>query len=195
LELILIKSYKHLSLYEKEWSAILEGNHNINPFIEFEFVYNWWKLIGENDGVEIYAVKEHNRMIAFFPFQLKKVLFGYVVQFSAYKDAYYMDLIALKPDMNRVIMFVFDAIINQKKSVVFHLHGLIESRGTPAKLSNYLQARNMKEQYTRTVTASNDSNENTRKMIFSTNTLRAKTYRNLMWIKEAIMDKKVNRGS
>ncbi|GGA42575.1 hypothetical protein [Psychrobacillus lasiicapitis] len=190
MELVLIKSYKHLSIYEQDWCAILEENKNRNPFIEYDFVYNWWKLIGENEGVEIYAVKEHNRMIAFFPFQLKKALFGYIVQFLAYKDAYYMDLIALKRDLNRVIMFVFDAIIDQKKSAVFHLHGLVESSGTPAKITNYLQARNMKEQYTRAVTESNDY---TRKTIFSTNTIRAKTYRNFLWSKEAVNARSVNR--
>ncbi|TQR09314.1 hypothetical protein [Psychrobacillus soli] len=190
MELILIKSSKHLSLFEKEWSTILEVNQNKNPFIEFKFVYNWWKFLGENEGVEIYAVKEHNRIIAFFPFQLKKTLFGYVVHFLACKDATHMDFIVRKGDVNRVIMFVFDAIINQKKSAVFQLDGLVESCGTPEKLSNYLQARNMKEQYTRIAATSNDSTDYMRKTIFSTNTIRAKTYRNFLWKKEAIIKKK-----
>ncbi|KQL33392.1 GNAT family N-acetyltransferase [Psychrobacillus sp. FJAT-21963] len=152
MELILIKSYKHLSVYEKEWSAILEANQNTNPFIEYEFVYNWWQFLGENEEIEIYAVKENNRIIAFFPFQSEKTWFGYMLHFLALGDANYMDIIAKKRDVDRVIMYVFDAIIKKKKSVVFYLHGLLESVDTPFQLSNYLKARNMKEQYYRIVT-------------------------------------------
>lgn len=152
MELILIKSHKHLGVFEKEWSAILEENKNTNPFIEFEFVYNWWRFIGENKEIEIYAIKENNRMIAFFPLQSEKRWFGYMLHFLAFGDANYMDIIAKKRDMDRSIMFLFDAIINRKKSAVFCLHGLLESVSTPHKLSNYLKARNIKERYYQTVT-------------------------------------------
>lgn len=193
LELIVISTYKHLGLYEKEWSAISAKNQNTNPFIEFEFVYNWWRFQSENEKVEIYAVREYKRIIAFFPIQLKKTWFGYIVQFLALDNANYIDIIARKRDMDRVIMFVFDAIIKQKKSAVFYLHGLVEDRGTPVKLSNYLQARNMKEQSKRIVTSYDDSDDYTRKTIFSTNTLRAKMYRNFLWAKETITTKGIER--
>ncbi|MGE7918967.1 GNAT family N-acetyltransferase [Viridibacillus sp. NPDC093762] len=152
LELIQITTYMDLGRYEKEWSAILEENDNTNPFIEYEFVYNWWRFLGKEEKVEIYAVKENNRMIAFFPFQSEKTWYGYILHFLALGDANYMDIIARKRDIDRVIMFVFDALIKRKKSVVFYLHGLLESVETHSKLSNYLKARNMKERYSRIVT-------------------------------------------
>lgn len=152
MELILIKSYKHLSVYEKEWSVILEEKQNTNPFIEYEFVYNWWRFFGEGKEIEIYAVKDNNRMIAFFPFQSNKIWFGYVVHFLALGDANYMDVVARSADMNRAIMFAFDELIKRKKHVVFYLHGLLESEKTPFQLSSYLKARSMKEKYYRIVT-------------------------------------------
>lgn len=152
LELIQITTYMDLGRYEKEWSAILEENDNTNPFIEFEFVYNWWRFLGKEEKVEIYAVKENNRTIAFFPFQSEKTWYGYILRFLALGDANYMDIIARERDIDRVIMFVFDALIKKKKSVVFYLHGLLESVETHSKLSNYLKARNMKERYSRIVT-------------------------------------------
>ncbi|MDI2586524.1 hypothetical protein OR571_05095 [Psychrobacillus sp. NEAU-3TGS] len=96
MELILIKSYNHLKLFEKEWSTILEEIHNTNPFIEFEFVYNWWRFLGEDKEIEIYAIKENNSIIAFFPFHSEKRWFGYILHFLAYGDANYMDIIAKK---------------------------------------------------------------------------------------------------
>ncbi|KOO51976.1 GNAT family N-acetyltransferase [Viridibacillus arvi] len=152
MELIQITAYMDLGRYEKEWSAILEENNNTNPFIEYEFVYNWWRFLGKDEKVEIYAVKENDRMIAFFPFQLEKTWYGYILHFLALGDANYMDIIARKRDLDQVIMFVFDALIKEKKSIVFYLHGLLETIETHSKLSNYLKARNMKERYSRIVT-------------------------------------------
>ena len=81
MELIQIKTLKHLEVFEKEWNAILEESKNDNPFIEYTFIYNWWRSIELKEKVEIYAVKEHNRIIAFFPFQVKKNNFSYVFHF------------------------------------------------------------------------------------------------------------------
>lgn len=72
MEHILINTYKHFSLHEKEWSAILEANENTNPFLEYEYVYNWWTSLEVGRKVEIHAVKDNNRVIAFFPFEVKK---------------------------------------------------------------------------------------------------------------------------
>lgn len=152
MELIKITTYMDLGRYEKEWSVILEENENTNPFIEYEFVYNWWKFFCEDEKVEIYAVKENDRIIAFFPFQSEKTWYGYILHFLALGDANYMDIIARKRDLDCVIMFVFDELIKEKKSIVFYLHGLLESVETHFKLSNYLKARNMKERYYRIVT-------------------------------------------
>lgn len=202
MELIKINSYKHLELYAQDWTVILESNENTNPFIEYEFVYNWWKCIGDKQCIEIYAVKENNRMIAFFPFQTHKKWYGYLMHFIALQEANYMGFISKKVDLSRVIMFAMDEIIYEKRSVVFHLHGILESSVTPFSLSQYLIARNMKERYFRVepfhedeesmVKEKESSNfewqmdtDYIRKIIFSTNTFRAKVYRNLLWAKEA----------
>ena len=115
LELIQIRTYKHLEIYENEWNTILEKNNNSNPFIEYAFVYNWWKILGLEQQIEIYAVKEHNRIIAFFPFQFEKKWFGYMVHFLALGDANYMDFIVRKVDKSRAIMYLFDELIKLKK--------------------------------------------------------------------------------
>lgn len=189
MELIPITTYKHLSIYEEDWLAILKENQNSNPFIEYEFVCNLLKSLEGHGDVKIYAVKEHNRMIAFFPFQLKKTWLGYIVHFLAPEETKIMDIIAKKRDVDRVIMFVFDEIITHKKDTIFHLHGLVESVGTPSKLSKYIKARNMKEQ---NLTKNNDGN-GISKIIFSTSILKAKTYRNFLWVKDTFNFKKMER--
>ncbi|MGB2873209.1 GNAT family N-acetyltransferase [Psychrobacillus psychrotolerans] len=152
MKLISIKSYTHLEVYEEDWNKITGDNKNTNPFIEYQFVYNWWKILGAQENVEILAVQEHNRIIAFFPFQFQKKWFGYIAHFLALGITNYMDIIARKSDVSRTIMFALDEVINSKKSIVFYLHGLLESTNTPHELSKYLHARNMKERHFSIVT-------------------------------------------
>lgn len=199
MELVLIKSYKQLSLYEKDWLSILEANDNRNPYLEYEFLYKLWVNLVQEEGIEIYAVKEHNRIIAFFPFHSKETWFGYLLCFVAQNEVNVMDIIAKERDRDRVIMFVFDELINMKKSVVFTLNGLFENGNTLHNLSKYLQARSMREYshvgntQLKSKNISQDSEYST-KTIFSTNTLRAKSYRNFLWTKEMIVSK-VKRNS
>lgn len=197
MELILIKSYKHLSTYEKEWKAILIESKNTSPFMEYEYVYNWWKSLVEEINIEIHAVKENNRVIAFFPFQLNKTWFGYRIQFLSFKGTNLIGISAKPSDMDRVIMFTFDALIQQKNSAIFQLVGLDEGGKTSAKLSNYLKARSIREQSFQIVNINTtllSPNENyTRTTIFSTNTLTAKLYRNFLWTKEKINSKGIGR--
>ena len=201
MELVLIKSYKQLSLYKKDWLSILEANENRNPYLKYEFLYKLWLNLGQKEGIEIYAVKEHNRIIAFFPFHSKETWFGYMLCFVAHNEVNAMDIIAKERDRDRVIMFVFDELINMKKSVVFSLKGLFENGNTMRNLSKYLQARSMKEylfvgnnNQLKSKSIYQDFSPYTTKTIFSTNTLRAKSYRNFLWTKEMIISK-VKRNS
>ena len=152
MKLISIKSYTHLEVYEQDWKKITEDNENTNPFVEYEFVYNWWKILGSQEDVEILAVQDHNRIIAFFPFQFKKTWFGHMYHFLALGVANYMDIIVRKSDASRAIMFALDELIRSKKSIVFYLHGLLESTNTPYALSQYINARNLKERHFSIVT-------------------------------------------
>ena len=152
MKLISIKTYTHLEVYEQDWNKITEDNENNNPFIEYEFVYNWWKILGLKEEVEILAVQEHDRIIAFFPFQFKRKWFGYMCHFLALGVANYMDIIVRKTDANRAIMFALDELISRKKNIVFYLHGLLESTNTPYSLSQYLNARSIKERHFSIVT-------------------------------------------
>ncbi|WP_175496296.1 GNAT family N-acetyltransferase [Psychrobacillus psychrotolerans] len=190
-----------MSLYEKDWLSILEANENRNPYLEYEFLYKLWLNLGQKEGIEIYAVKEHNRIIAFFPFHSKETWFGYILCFVAQNEFNTMDIIAKERDRDRVIMFVFDELINMKKSVVFSLNGLFQNGNTLRNLSKYLQARSMKEYLfvdnniqLKSKSISRDFSPYTTKTIFSTNTFRAKSYRNFLWTKEMIISK-VKRNS
>lgn len=147
MELFLIKSYKHLSLYKKEWSAILAFNENINPYIEHEFIYNWWSQLASEKHIEIYGVRENMKVIAFFPFEIMKRYGIVMMKLLNIEESPYMDFVVKNRDLERLLMFVLDGILLNKKEVVFHIDKLDENGATSEKVNNYLKARSLKSMH------------------------------------------------
>lgn len=152
MKLIQITSMEQLKEYREDWSFILEANQNSNPFIEFAWVYEWWKHLGDEHQMEINAVQQDDKIIAFFPFVLKNRWFGYTYNFMAFGQANYMDFIVLEHLLDSTIEFVFDEIIQKRKNVVFYLHGLLESSKTSNSLKGYLKKRKLAYSIHRVIT-------------------------------------------
>lgn len=140
----MIKSFKHLSLYEKEWTSILHTNGNTNPFLEFHFIYNWWRYLSDRKNIEIYSVRENKQVIGFFPFEVIKKQKVTIVQTLAIQGCPYLDFVVKNRDLDRVLMFVMDGIILNKQRAVFHIHSLRNNGLTQMKLTNYMKARSFK---------------------------------------------------
>lgn len=47
LQLIRIRTDDELTLYKEIWDEILANEQNDNPFIEYAWFYNWWKIVGK----------------------------------------------------------------------------------------------------------------------------------------------------
>lgn len=140
----MIKSFKHLSLYEKEWTSILDANGNTNSFLEFHFIYNWWKYLSDGKNIEIYSVRENQKVIGFFPFEIIKKQKVTFVQTLAIQGCPYLDFVVKNRDLDRVLMFVMDGIILNKQRAVFYFNSLRNSGLTQIKLTNYMKARSFK---------------------------------------------------
>lgn len=119
------------------WSSILERIENTNPFIEFEWVWNWWKYLAESDRVEIIAVIQNGQYIGFVPFTYKKTLSTYVYEFVSLGQANYMGIVAEKRYLQNVTNEVFNYIISKRKHVVFCLHGLLNSEPSGKAIEQY----------------------------------------------------------
>lgn len=152
MNLIKITSVDQLKDYQEEWSLILESIDNTNPFIEFEWLYEWWRYLGQEKNIEIIAVRQNDRFIAFFPFSYTKKILGYEYNFMALGQANYMDFIAYKDVLDSAIEFVFDYLMDHRKKVLFNLHGLLESSKTPNSLESYLRKRGLENRTYRIVT-------------------------------------------
>lgn len=152
MDLIKITALDQLEKYEIEWSSILEKVDNTNPFIEYEWLYEWWRFLGKENNIEIIAVKEQNQFLAFFPFMYTKKGFVYEYNFMALGQANYMDVVAVESVLDRAIEFVFDYLIENRKKVLFNLHGLLESSKTPHSIESYLRKKGIDNRNYRIVT-------------------------------------------
>ncbi|WP_186321469.1 GNAT family N-acetyltransferase [Bacillus sp. FJAT-22090] len=152
MELLVITSMEQLSDYEKEWNFILEETQNTNPFIEFGWVYNWWKHLGEDKNVEILAVRENQHIIAFFPFIYSKTSMIFTYSFIGFGQANYMNVIGYDHSLEFVIEFVIEQIISKRKHVIFNLHGLLKSTASPGKLEVFLRKKKFSYSVHRVIT-------------------------------------------
>lgn len=142
LELHTIVCFEDLALVEKEWTKILDTKQNTNPFIEFMWIYEWWKHLGGCKNIEISVVKENGKIVAIFPFLYTKKGALYEYSFLGLGQANYMEIIAFNRKLEALIRFVIDSIIEKKKHVVFKLHGILESSDTFRALNKFLQKNN-----------------------------------------------------
>ena len=152
MKLIQITSTEQLKEFRDDWSLILEENQNSNPFIEFVWIYEWWKHLGDEHHMEIIAVQQGDRIVAFFPFLYKKRWYGYTYNFMALGQANYMDFVVNEHLLDSAIEFVIDEIIRKRKHVVFYLHGLLESSKTPKSLEAYFEKRKAAYSFHRVIT-------------------------------------------
>lgn len=124
-----ITSMEHLMCYQDDWNRILSINQNNNPFIEFDWIYQWLLYFRNSYDIQIYVVEYENQVIAFVPFTKQKKNVYQYIQFVGFNQANYMDIVAVEEWKERAIRTVLNEIMNQPRTV-FILHGLLESKRT-----------------------------------------------------------------
>ncbi|WP_107924185.1 GNAT family N-acetyltransferase [Lysinibacillus parviboronicapiens] len=152
MQLIRIRTDDELTLYKDIWDQILAREHNDNPFIEYAWFYNWWKIIGRKKRVELYAVKEEENIIAFFPFTVRMQWGVRIYAFAGENIANYSGIIALEKWLLSASTFVFDELIKKHRHVIFSFHGLLESSQSSKVIEQYFVERQMRPSIFRVIT-------------------------------------------
>lgn len=134
-----IRTIEELSHYKETWDQILASNQNTNPFIEFDWILNWWSHIGKGKSIEILAVENEGNWIGFFPFQFTYKWNTTVVEFVGRDEADFMDVIVYEAEKQKAITFILGHLIKTIPNVIFHLHGLLSSSKTTTIVKAYLK--------------------------------------------------------
>lgn len=136
-----IRTIEEFKKYKASWDQILEINQNTNPFIEFEWILNWWIYIGKEKIIEIIAVEDNDELIGFFPFQFTYKWKSTVLEFMGRDEANYMDVIVYDKDRKITIAYVLDELIATNPNLIFNLHGLLSSSKTTNIIFAHLKSR------------------------------------------------------
>lgn len=131
-EIELLRSYKNT------WNHILEVNENTNPFIEFDWIENWWRYLGKTLNVEILIVEKDEEIIAFCPFIFNRKWNTTIIEFLGHGEANYMDFIVYDKEREVSIQFVFEEMMKLESKCVFNLHGLLSSSPSMNIISSVL---------------------------------------------------------
>jgi CelD/BcsL family acetyltransferase involved in cellulose biosynthesis len=105
-----IRTIEEFKKYKSSWDRILEVNQNTNPFIEFEWILNWWIYIGKEKIIEIIAVENNDEFIGFFPFQFTYKWKSTVLEFMGRNEANY-GCDCLRQRQKTTIAYVLDELI------------------------------------------------------------------------------------
>lgn len=77
MEIEIVKSKDEFENLKISWRKLLEGSHNDNIFLSWEWMYNWWVVYGKEDKIlHIIILRENGEIIAIAPLYLAKKYFG-----------------------------------------------------------------------------------------------------------------------
>ncbi|MFJ7951260.1 GNAT family N-acetyltransferase [Lysinibacillus sp. NPDC096418] len=153
LEYRLVKSLNELEPYRETWSEILEVEKNDNPFVEYEWVATWWRMLGSEENIEIYVVEYNGKAVAFFPF-IHIIRFGGIHQFGFLGQGFatYMEVISKGMWKEQAIEYMLSELARTFPRVLFVFHGLLESKETSRILEKYAIQRELSHSIFRIVT-------------------------------------------
>lgn len=132
-----INHLEELTDYKEEWNKILTDNKNTNPFLEFDWIENWWKYFGKEHSLFILIMQMQDRIVGFCPFMILHHRFYQEITFIGYPEASYMDFILASDYRDQSIQASLDFIRNLKGRYILHLHGIYEEAYSDKVLLDY----------------------------------------------------------
>lgn len=136
-EIKVINCLKELTGYKEEWNKILTDNKNTNPFLEFDWIKNWWKYFGQDHSLFILVIQMQDRIVGFCPFMMLHHRFYQEIVFIGYPEASYMDFILASENRDQCIRTSLDFIQKLKGRYILHLHGIYEETYSDKVLLDY----------------------------------------------------------
>ncbi len=136
-----ISNLEGLAKYKEEWKNILSDNQNFNPFLEFDWIENWWSYLGSKHILFVLIILMEDRVVGICPFMIIKRRFFQEITFIGYPEASYMDLILTREAGAQGIKAVMEYIKSLNGNFILHLFGLSENSFTRKALENYFKKR------------------------------------------------------
>lgn len=139
MDITVIRTIYELKLYKNEWDRILQENKNDIPFIEFDWVSNWWSFLGRGHELFVLLITDGGNIAGFCPMMLTNRKFYGEISFMGYPQANNMDIVIHEKYKDQAVKFLIDYFLNNKDRLIYNIHGLFEKSGSFNILKEYLK--------------------------------------------------------
>lgn len=138
-EIKIINNLEELAGYKEEWNKILKDNDNTNPFLEFDWIENWWNYFGTGYSLFVLVLQLEERIVGFCPFMILKRKFYKEITFIGHPEASYMEFILTREGRDHGIKPALDYLKKLNGKYILHLNGLYEESDTYQILEDYFK--------------------------------------------------------
>ncbi len=136
-EIKIIQNLEELGTYEEVWNNILADNQNTNPFLEYDWIVNWWKYLGRGHTLFIIILQVKERVVGICPFMIIKRRLFKEITFIGYPEASFMDFILTGEGSALGVEAAMEYIRHLHGNYLLHLYGFKEEAYTLKKLEDY----------------------------------------------------------
>jgi CelD/BcsL family acetyltransferase involved in cellulose biosynthesis len=138
MEIEIIDNIEKLKDYRCRWDEILYENNNDNPFLEQDWLINWWKHFGSEYKLYIILIKHNDNILGFCPLMKIRKLLYTEIRFISYRWCSYMDFIISNEYREQTLEYLISYLRYMKGNYVYSLDGIFETSKNLNILMSYL---------------------------------------------------------
>ena len=134
----IIDNINKLKEHRDTWDKILVENKNDNPFLEQDWIINWWKYFGVEHELYIILIKDEDNILGFCPLMKTKRILYTEISFIAYRWYCYMDFVIINKHGEKAIEYLVAYLENLKGSLIINLDNIVETSENLNMLMSFL---------------------------------------------------------
>lgn len=138
MEVEIIDNIEKLKDFRGRWDEILYENNNDNPFLEQDWLINWWKYFGSNYKLYIILIKHNDNILGFCPLMKIRKLLYTEIRFIAYNWYSYMDFIISNEYREKSLECLISYLKYMKGNYVYNFDSISETSKNLNILMSYL---------------------------------------------------------
>lgn len=134
----IIDNIESLKQQKNAWGNILSNTNNGNPYIEIDWLVNWWNFLGENHQMLVIKICEGAEIIAYCPFMITHKKWFNEINFIGHGSAAFNDFIILPDKRKQVIRCVTEFLLELPGNYFVNLYGMLENFANYIIFTQYL---------------------------------------------------------
>lgn len=133
-----VKNIKELYPYKDIWGKIVEENNVDIPFLQFDWIVEWWNYFGSDKKMFLLVIFKENEIMGFCPLMMINKGLYKEIRFIGYPHASYADFLLFNDTREKTIEFIVDYLSGINEICIFNLNGFFENSPNYILLKDYM---------------------------------------------------------